>query len=104
MNYRFLTTETNLKALYIFRCLVTTSTVKLFLVTVQIFVYKFLFTIVFFRKRKNNTHETLKIWKWKHILETNYILEMKAHSETHFENENRFKNVCWLQIQLIGNF
>ena len=43
MNYRFLTTETNSKALYIFRCSVTTSSVKLFLVTeltVQIFVYK----------------------------------------------------------------
>ena len=51
----------------------------------------------------------------------NHILEMKAHSETHFENENmflekikvinaigkkykeRFKNVCLHQIQLIDN-
>ena len=32
INYRFLTTETNLKALYIFRCLFTTSSVKLFVV------------------------------------------------------------------------
>ena len=39
MNYRFLTTEKNLKALYIFRCFFTTSSVKLFVVTVQIFVY-----------------------------------------------------------------
>ena len=30
INYRFLTTETNLKALYIFHCLFTTSSVKLF--------------------------------------------------------------------------
>ena len=37
INYRFLTTETNFKALYIL--------VKLFEVTVQIFVYKLLFTI-----------------------------------------------------------
>ena len=76
INYRFLTTETNLKALYIFRCLFTTSSVKLFVVTVQIFVYKSLFTIVFFGKRKNNTHETF------------HILKMKAHFENapHFEN------------------
>ena len=52
INYRFLTTETNLKALYIFRCFLTTSSVIPFLVTVQIFVYKVLFTIVFFGKRK----------------------------------------------------
>jgi hypothetical protein len=52
INYGFLTTETNLKALYVFRCYFTTSSVKLFEVTVKIFVYKFLFTIVFFGKRK----------------------------------------------------
>ena len=48
MNYRFLTTETNSKASYIFSCFFTTSSVKQFVVTVQIFDYKFLFTIVFF--------------------------------------------------------
>ena len=41
------------------------SSVKLFIVTVQIFVYKFLFTIVFFGKKKNNTHETFHILKMK---------------------------------------
>ena len=61
INYRFLTTEANLKALEIFRCFFTTSSVKLFVVTVQIFVYNFLFTIVFFGKRKNNTCETFHI-------------------------------------------
>ena len=71
-------TETNLKALHIFRCFFTTSSVKLFVVTIQIFIYKFLSTIVFFGKRKNNTHKTF------------HILETKAHSETHFENENIF--------------
>ena len=34
INYRFLTTETNLKASYIFRYLFTTSSVKLFVVNV----------------------------------------------------------------------
>ena len=55
----------------------TTSSVKLFVVTVQIFVYKYLFTIVFFGKNKNNTHETF------------HILKMKANfeKETHFGNE-----------------
>ena len=38
MNYRFLTTKTNSKALYIFCCCFTTSSVKLFVVTVQILV------------------------------------------------------------------
>ena len=37
--------------MYIFRYIFTSS-VKLFVVTLQIFVYKFLFTIVFFGKRK----------------------------------------------------
>ena len=43
INYRFLTTETNLKALYIFRCLFTISSVKLFLVNVQIFCLQLCF-------------------------------------------------------------
>ena len=74
INYRFLTTEIDLKALYIFCCFITTLSVKLFVVTLQIFVYKFLFTIAFFGKRKNNTHKTF------------YILKMKAHckKEPHF--------------------
>ena len=69
MNYRFLPTETNSKALYIFCCFNTTSSVKLFVVTVQIFVYKYLFTIVFFGKRK-----------------TFDILKMKTPSFNNFEN------------------
>ena len=69
INYRFLTTETHLKALHILCCLFTTSSVKLFLVTIQIFVYKFLFTIMFFWKKK------------------------KQHSQnlSHFENESTFR-------------
>ena len=76
-NYRFLTTETNLKALYIFRCLFTTSSVKLFIVNVQIFVYNRVF-----RKRKNNSPKTFQ------------LLKMKAHfeKEPHFENESLFWN------------
>ena len=44
----------------------------------QIFVHKFLFTIVFFGKKEKNAHETF------------HILKMEAHSQTHFENENMF--------------
>ena len=78
MNYRFLTTKTNFKTLYIFVVFNTTSSVKLFEVTVQIFVYKLLFTIVFFGKMKKKPHKTF------------HILKMKAHfeKEPHFENEN----------------
>ena len=50
MNYRFLTTEIISRALYIFRCFVTTSSVKLVLVTVQIFVYKVNLEIIFFEQ------------------------------------------------------
>ena len=90
INYGFLTTETNLKALYIFRCYFTTSSVKQFVVTVQIFVYRFLFTIVFFGKRKKPLTKSFTFWKWKHISKKNHILETKAHFKTHFENENVF--------------
>ena len=59
IDYRLLTTETNSEALYIYFIIFnTTSSVKLFEVTVQIFVYKLLFTIVFFGKMKKNPHET----------------------------------------------
>ena len=51
INYRFLTTETNLKALYIFRCVFTTPSVKLFVVNVQIFVYN----CVFWKKEKQHS-------------------------------------------------
>ena len=80
MNYSFLKTERNLKALYIFHCLFTTSSVKLYVVTEQIFLYKFLFTNVFSEKRKNSTHKTFQKFenkctfgkwstfrKWTHI-------------------------------------
>ena len=67
MNYWFLTTETNFKAINIFRRFNTTSSVKLFEVTVQIFVYK----LLFFGKMKK-PHETFHtiftFWKRKHIL------------------------------------
>ena len=86
INYRFLTIETNLKALYIFHCLFTTSSVKLFVVNVQIFVYN----CVFWKKEKNVTHQTFHILKLKAHFENNNILKTKALSETHFENENMF--------------
>ena len=54
-------------------------------------MYWFLFTIVFFEKRKNNTHKNFHILeKWKLILKKNYILKIKAHSKTQFENESMF--------------
>ena len=76
MNYRFLTAETN----FIFFCFFTTSSVKLFVVTVQIFVYKFLYTIEIFGKRKK-THQTFHILKMKTPFE----------KEPHFGNENTFQ-------------
>ena len=76
LKYRFLTTETNSKALYIFRCLFTTSSVKLFVVNVQIFVYN----CVFWKKEKQHSRNLSHFenesafrnrntfWKWKLIL------------------------------------
>ena len=64
INYRFLSTETNLKALNIFRCLFTTSSLKLFVVNVQIFVYN----CVFWKKEKQHSQNL-----------------------SHFENESTFR-------------
>ena len=91
-NHKFLTTETNLKALYIFCCLVTTSSVNL---PLEIFVYKCLFTNVclqlrFSEQGKTTLRKPFTIWKWKHISKMNHILEKKADSETHFENGLHF--------------
>ena len=58
--------------------------------TVQIFIYKYLFTVEFFGKTKKNYHETFHILKMKANFEKKHILQMKANSETHFENENIF--------------
>ena len=52
-----MTTETNFKALYIFRRFKTTLSVKLFEVTVQIFVYKLCLQLRFWKDEKK-PHET----------------------------------------------
>ena len=83
LNYRFLTTETNLKALYIFHCLFLTSSVKLFVVNVQI-----LFTI-FQKKEKQHSQNFFTFWKWKQISKKNHILKVKAHSRTNLINSWR---------------
>ena len=62
------------KILYIFHCFNTTSSVKLFVVTVQIFVYNLSFTIVFFGKRKKNSRNLSHFQKY-----------------SHFENESAFR-------------
>ena len=98
INYRFLTTETDLKALYIFyfllnafrlkniyifQCFLTTSSVKLLLVTtVQIFVYKVFFSNCVFRKKEKDTRKTFHNLKMKTCFE----------EEPHFENESSFQN------------
>ena len=49
---------------------------------------KFLLTIVLSEEGKTTITKPLTFWKWKHISDKDHILKMKAHSETHFENEN----------------
>ena len=70
INYRFLTTETNLKSSYIFHCLFTTSSVKLLVLNVQIFVYN----CVFRKKEKYHSQNLFTFWKWEHISKNNHIL------------------------------
>ena len=70
-NYRFLTTETNLKALHIFRCLFTTSSVKLFVVNLQIFCLQLRFS----EKGKKKLTKPFTFWKWKHISKENHIIQ-----------------------------
>ena len=59
---------------HIFHCFSTTSSIKEFVVTVQIFVYKFLFTIMFLGKRKKKLTKPFTFWKWKHISKKNQLL------------------------------
>ena len=84
INYRFLTTETKVKALYIFCCLFTTSSVKLFVVIVQMFVYR----CVFQKKEKqhspnlshfeNESTIQKRTTFWKQKLLPKNILKMKT--------------------------
>ena len=75
INHRFLTTETNWKTLYIFHGLFTTSSVKLFVLNVQSFVYNCVF-----RKREKQRSPNL----------------------SHFENESTFqKRTTFLKQKLI---
>ena len=69
ISYRLLTTETNLKVSFIFRCLFTTSSVKVFLENEQLFVYNRV--DVFFRKKEKQTSQNL----------------------LHFENESKFQKI-----------
>ena len=50
-------------------------------------MHMFVFTIVFFGKRKNNIHKTFHILKMKAHFQKGHILKMKAHSETHFMDD-----------------
>ena len=70
-----MTNETNLKALYIFRCISTTSSVKLFVVTVHIFVYIFFVYNCVFRKKEKKLTKPFTFWKWKHISKENHIIQ-----------------------------
>ena len=42
----------------------------------------------FFLKNEKKLSKPFLFWKWKHISKKNHILKLKAHSKTHFKNEN----------------
>ena len=83
INYRFLTTETNLKALLIYISLFVHNLIsKAFCSECTCFCLQLCFS----EKGKTTLTKPFTFWKWKHILKENQILRMKAH----FENENMF--------------
>ena len=53
-----------------------------------------------YRTVEKTLRKPLTFWKWKRISKKNQILEMKAYSEIHFENENMF---LVFQGQLVEN-
>ena len=83
INYRFWTTETNLKALYIYFVIFLHNLISKAICSdctgfcLQIFVYNCVF-----RKKEKYTHKTF------------HILKMKTHfeKEPHFENGSSFRN------------
>ena len=106
INYRFPTTETNSKALYIFRRFNTTSSVKLFEVTIQISAKSADFCLqLCFSERWKKTHETFQtiftFSKWKHIFDKNYILD-----ESTFRKQTSFwkwKHV-FRKVKVVNHF
>ena len=52
-----------------------------------------LLTIIFFRKRKNDTHKTFHILKMKAHFEKESYFENEVQYKTHFENDNMFLRV-----------
>ena len=79
IDFRFLTTETNLKALYIFLCFLH-NLIRSYLDCTDFYLQIFVYNWVFFRK-KEKTHETF------------HTLNMKKHFEKkNFENESSFRN------------
>ena len=76
INYRFLTTETNLKALYIFRCFFYNLISKAICsdctdFCLQIFVYNCVF-----RKKENTIYETFHILKMKTHFKKDYYYSL----------------------------
>ena len=53
----------------------------------------------FLKNEKKNLSKPFTFWKRKHISKTNHILKMKAHPETHFDNECIFSEK-WLIFNL----
>ena len=85
MNYRFLTTETSLKALYIYILLFVHNLISKAICRE---CTDFCLQLCFSEKGKTTV---TNFENESTILKTNHILKMKAHSETRFENENLMK-------------
>ena len=83
INHKFLTTETNLKALYIFRWFFTTSSVKPFVVNIQIFVYH----CVFRKKEKQHSLSLSHFEKKKTDFET-FGINKAQPTECRFLSKN----------------
>ena len=76
-----MTTETNLKALYTYVSLYVHNLIRFICSECTDFCLQ----LCFLEKGKTTLTKPFTFWKWKHISKKNHILEMKGHSETHFE-------------------
>ena len=63
-------------------------------------MYRFLFTLVFFGKRKSNTHKTFHILKMKAHFEKDHTLKMKTWDDYDYDesDDEDFKKLSPLGI------
>ena len=80
-----MTNETNLKALYIFPFFYNLKSKAICRYCTDFCLQIFVYSCVF-RKKEKQRSQNLSYFENESTFQKKNILEMKAHSETHFEN------------------